>query len=75
MSKVKSVVSPLAGHFKLCSKQCPTSEKEKQDMKNVPYASTVGSLMYAMICTRLDIAFVVGVVDTCQFLARNIGRQ
>ena len=32
-------------------------------MKKVPYASAVGSLMYAMVCTRPDIAFVVGAVS------------
>ena len=32
-------------------------------MKKVPYASVVGSLMYAMVCTRLDIAHAVGVVS------------
>ncbi|XP_070044873.1 secreted RxLR effector protein 161-like [Nicotiana tomentosiformis] len=35
-----------------------TDEIEK--MKAVPYASVVGSLMYAMLCTRPDIYFVVG---------------
>ena len=32
-------------------------------MSKVPYASTVGSLMYAMICIMLDIAHAVGVVS------------
>ena len=32
-------------------------------MSKVPYASVIGSLMYAMVCTRLDIAHVVGVVS------------
>ena len=32
-------------------------------MSKVTYASTVGSLMYAMVCTRLDIAHVVGIVS------------
>ncbi|RDY11453.1 hypothetical protein CR513_03901, partial [Mucuna pruriens] len=27
-------------------------------MRKIPYASTVGSLMYAQICTQFDIAFV-----------------
>jgi len=32
-------------------------------MSKVPYASTVGSLTYAMVCTRPDIAHAVGVVS------------
>jgi hypothetical protein len=32
-------------------------------MSKVPYASAVGSLMYAMVCTRPDIAHAVGVVS------------
>ena len=32
-------------------------------MRRVPYASAVGSLMYAMVCTRPDIAFAVGTVS------------
>jgi len=32
-------------------------------MFRVPYASVVGSMMYAMVCTRLDIAHVVGVLS------------
>lgn len=32
-------------------------------MKKVPYDLVVGSLMYAMVCTRLDIAQIVGVLS------------
>jgi hypothetical protein len=32
-------------------------------MSRVPYSSTVGSLIYVMVCTRLDIAHAVGVVS------------
>ena len=72
MDKAKSVGCPLAGHFKLSSNQCPTSEKDKEEMQKVPYASAVGSLMYAMVCTRPDIAHAVGVVS--RFLS-NPGKE
>jgi hypothetical protein len=32
-------------------------------MSHVPYANLVECLMYAMVCTRLDISHVVGVVS------------
>ena len=35
-------------------------------MKRVPYASAVGSLMYAMVCTRPDICYAVGMVSRYQ---------
>ncbi|XP_073040429.1 secreted RxLR effector protein 161-like [Primulina eburnea] len=34
------------------------NDLEREQMKNVPYASAVGSLMYAQVCTRPGIAFV-----------------
>ncbi|WJZ95088.1 hypothetical protein VitviT2T_013882 [Vitis vinifera] len=40
-------------------------------MRRVPYASVVGSLMYAMVCTRPDITYAVGVIS--RFLS-NPGR-
>ncbi|KAJ7009759.1 Retrovirus-related Pol polyprotein from transposon TNT 1-94 [Populus alba x Populus x berolinensis] len=63
MSNSKPVCSPLVSHFKLSSKQCPSSDEEIDEMKKVPYASVVGSLMYAMVCSRPDIAHAVGVVS------------
>ncbi|XP_042962567.1 secreted RxLR effector protein 161-like [Carya illinoinensis] len=35
-------------------------------MKGIPYASAVGSLMYAHVCIRLDIGFVVGLLGRYQ---------
>ncbi|XP_071924482.1 tabersonine 16-hydroxylase 2-like [Coffea arabica] len=63
MSKAKEVSTLLAGHFKLCIEQYPTSKKDKEDMKKVSYASAVGSLMYVMVCTMPDIVHAVGVVS------------
>jgi hypothetical protein len=41
---------------------CPKTQEEIQYMSRVPYSSTIGSLMYLMVCTRPDIAHAVGVV-------------
>ena len=42
------------------------TDKEKEGLSNVPYASSVGSLMYAMLCTWPDICFAVGLVSHYQ---------
>lgn len=72
MKDAKPVGTPLAAHFKLSVDLCPCDDKEKEEMSKIPYASAVGSLMYAMVCTRPDIAHSVGVVS--RFLA-NPGKQ
>ena len=63
MKSVKPVRTPLASHLKLSKQMCPTTKEEKEGMAKVPYSSAVGSLMYAMVCTRPDIAHAVGVVS------------
>ena len=35
-------------------------------MRQVPYASAVGSLMHAMLCTRSDIYYSIGMVSRYQ---------
>ena len=46
--------------FSLC--QCPKNDLETKEMQKIPYASAVGSLMYAQVCTRPDIAYIVGML-------------
>eukprot|EP00253_Pinus_taeda_P012960 PITA_12960 len=62
MHNAKPVSTPFAGHFKLRKEMCPKTHEDMDYMSKVPYASAVGSLMYAMVCTRPDIAHAVGVV-------------
>ena len=47
-------------------------EEGRKGMSMVPYASAVGSMMYAMLCTRLDIAYAVS--DVSRFQA-NPGKK
>ena len=42
--------------------QCPKNNLEWEKMRDTSYASTVGILMYARVCTKLDIAYTVGVI-------------
>jgi hypothetical protein len=63
MQNAKLVSTPLASHFKLTKEMCPKTWEEIEYMFRVPYSSVVGSLMYAMVCTRPDIALAMGVVS------------
>ena len=72
MDQAKPVSCPFQSQAKLSKKMCPTSEEGKAKMSKVPYASAIGSLMYAMVCTRPDIAYAVGVAS--RYLA-NPGKE
>ncbi|KAL5774241.1 hypothetical protein ACOSP7_011798 [Xanthoceras sorbifolium] len=63
MQDAKPVSTPLGVHFRLSKEQSPKTEEERTHMAKVPYASAIGSLMYAMVCTRPDIAQAVGAVS------------
>ncbi|KAE8676976.1 Vesicle-associated protein 4-1 [Hibiscus syriacus] len=63
MQDAKPVSTPLGVHFRLSKEQSPKTEEERAHMVKVPYASAIGSLMYAMVCTRPDIAQAVGAVS------------
>ena len=53
---------PITKGDKLSFAQCPVTDFEIEDMKNKPYASLVGSVMYAQVCTRPDLAFALSVL-------------
>ena len=59
----KPVSTTLASHFKLTKEQSLSMEEEQTYIAKVPYASAIGSLMYALVCTRPDIAHAVGIVS------------
>ena len=46
---------PVLEGVKLSQTQCPTTAEDREKMKGVPYASAIGSIMYAMLCTRPDV--------------------
>nr|GEX85539.1 retrovirus-related Pol polyprotein from transposon TNT 1-94 [Tanacetum cinerariifolium] len=60
---MQRLCQPLGEQFKLRKKQAPKTKAFRRIMAKVLYASVVGSVMYAMVCTRPDIAHRVGVVS------------
>lgn len=66
MDTCKAGDSPMSKGDKLHSGQLPKNLLEKKEMDKRPYARLVGSLMYAQVCTRPDIAFAVGVLSCYQ---------
>ncbi|KAL9263533.1 Retrovirus-related Pol polyprotein from transposon TNT 1-94-like protein [Drosera capensis] len=72
MQDAKATCTPLGVHFNLIKKHSPKTDEDKTVMAKVPYASAVGSLMYAMVCTRPDIVHAVGVIS--RFMS-NLGRK
>jgi hypothetical protein len=52
MQECKPIRVPILVGVNLFADQCPKTQEEEEDMSHVPYASVVGSLMYAMVCTR-----------------------
>nr|GEX63116.1 hypothetical protein [Tanacetum cinerariifolium] len=48
---------PMQEKLKLSKSQGASTPAELKRMQNVPYASTVGSIMYVVRCTRPDVAF------------------
>ena len=47
----KEFLSVLQG-VKLSKTRSPTTTKDRERMKVIPYASVIGSIKYAMLCTR-----------------------
>jgi hypothetical protein len=50
----------------LSQKQCPVTANERERISKVPYASTIGSIMYAMISTRPDVSCAISATSRQQ---------
>ncbi|GJR88650.1 retrovirus-related pol polyprotein from transposon TNT 1-94 [Tanacetum coccineum] len=63
MDNGNSVSMPLGAHFKVSLKDYPSNDWDVERMSKVPYANVIGSLMYLMVSTRPNIAYVVSIVS------------
>ncbi|GKA51780.1 tRNA-splicing endonuclease subunit Sen2-1-like protein isoform X1 [Tanacetum coccineum] len=57
---------PMQERLDLNKTQGASTPKEVKRMKNIPYASVVGSIMYVVRCTRPDVAFVQNITSRFQ---------
>ena len=51
---------------KLSLAQSPTTAEDREKMSVIPYASAIGSIMYAMQCTRPDVNLAISLVGRYQ---------
>ncbi len=68
MEDCKPIATPLDVNSKLVKLTDEEYAQEAQSMSEAPYKQAVGSLMYAMIATRPDLAYPISVVS--QHMAR-----
>ena len=63
MEEARSASTPLASHFKLSMEKSLVTYDELAYMDKISYVLAIRSLMYAMVCTRPDIAHAMGVMS------------
>ncbi|KAL0427345.1 UNVERIFIED_CONTAM: Retrovirus-related Pol polyprotein from transposon TNT 1-94 [Sesamum latifolium] len=63
MEHSKRGVLPMRHGIKLSKKQSPKTDEELKRMSNIPYALAVGSIQYAVQCTRPDVAYALSVTS------------
>ena len=66
MQNSKKGLLPFRHEVPLSNDQRPKTLEEENMIRQVPYASVVGSLMYAMLCTRQVICYLIGMVSQYQ---------
>ncbi len=57
---------PVSHGVHLSKDMCPKTQGERSRMDKIPYASTIGSIMYAMICTRPDVSYALSMTSRYQ---------
>ena len=55
----------MAKGDKFSLNQCLKNDFEEKEMQKIPYVSVIGSLMYAQVCTQLDIVYFTGMLGRC----------
>ncbi|KAK8616635.1 hypothetical protein V6N13_116605 [Hibiscus sabdariffa] len=57
---------PMRHGISLSKEMCPSTSQERKRMSQVQYALAIGSIMYAMICTRPDLSYALSMTSRYQ---------
>lgn len=66
MQDSKKGFLPMSHGINLGKNQCPQTTDERNKMSVIPYASAIGSIMYAMLCTRPDVSYALSATSRYQ---------
>ena len=66
MDQSKEGFLPVLQGMKLSKTQSSTTAEDRERMKVIPYASAIGSIMYAMLCTRPDVCLAISLAGRYQ---------
>ncbi|KAK8708328.1 hypothetical protein V6N13_059372 [Hibiscus sabdariffa] len=66
MEASKKGFLPMTHGISLSKEMCPSTSQERERMSQIPYASVIGSIMYAMICTRPDLSYALSMTSRYQ---------
>ena len=72
MTNSKKVMVPMVLRKSLSKAGCPLTREARDYMSRIPYAYAIGSIMYAMLCTRLDVAYALSMTTRFQ---SNLGES
>jgi hypothetical protein len=66
MEDSKKGSMPVVKGITLSVTHCPATAKEREKMQQIPYASAIGSIMYAMLSTRPDVSLALSLTSRFQ---------
>ena len=63
MDQSKKGYVPMVRGIMLSKSLCPYTQDKRTRMSMIPYASGIGLIMYAMLCTRPDVSYALSVMS------------
>ena len=68
LTNAKPVTTPLESNAKFSKEQSPSSTTQETRMNGVPYQEAIGSILWAAVVSRPDVAYAVGILS--QFMQK-----